>query len=157
MNQIDAVERKKDEYMAESLEKALAKIPAKLPPPGMYGRIRSGIDAEIQLRSLRRKAFGFASGFVVLTAVVAVFWSVLAQELAQSAFFDYLKVLWMDRDVVAANWSSIGSSLLESLPVVNLMVWLLFSFFGIGLVWILVQTWSKTHPHNGSNHLAIYT
>lgn len=155
MNQIEAVERKNDVTMAESLEKALAKIPAKLPPPGMYGRIRSAIDAEIQLRILRRKALGFAVGFFGLSAVIASFWNILGQELAQSAFLEYLKVLWMDRDIVAANWGSIGSSLLESLPVVNLIVWLLFSFFSIGLVWMLVQTWGKTHPHNGSHHLAI--
>ncbi len=154
MNQFDGLQRKTSVNMADSLESALRKIPARTPPSGLFERIRTSIDSEVQLRALRRRVWGFAVGLLGIVAVIFGFWNLLAQELAQSSFMEYLRIFWSDRDMVMANWNDAASSLLESLPVANLIIWLILSFFIIGFVWKALETWGKSHSHGIVRHLS---
>lgn len=138
--------------MFEGIESLLRNLPLKQAPAGLSAKIQSAIQKEVQLRSLRRRAMAFAVGFVALASFMAVYWNMFMGEMSNSSFFAYLKVILSDYDVVLVYWKEMALSLLESLPVVNLIALSLLVFFGLSLLSKLLQIRSQkthlTHPHH---------
>lgn len=138
--------------MSIHLEEAISKLPAKAPAANMYEMIRCAINQEKKLRGMKRRALAFASGLAALSVFMAVFWNVLWQEIAQSSFAVYLQTALTDHDVLLTYWKEAALSLIESLPITNLIAWLLMAFFALGLISMLWQI-MKFQPHN--HHTAL--
>lgn len=138
--------------MSIHLEEFLSNLPAQAPPAGMYEMIHCAIDQEKKLLSMKRHALAFASGLAALSAFMAIFWNVLWQEIAQSSFAVYLQTALTDHNVLLTYWKEAALSLLESLPVINLIAWLLMAFFALGLLSMLMQI-MRSQPHN--HHAAL--
>jgi len=138
--------------MFEVIESLLHNLPLKQAPAGLSAKIQSAIQKEVQLRSLRRRAVAFGTGFVTLASFMVVYWNMFLGEISGSSFMAYLKVILSDYDVALVYWKEMALSLLESLPVVNLIALSLLIFFGLSLLSKLLQIRSQkthlTHPHH---------
>ncbi|MFA6099373.1 MAG: hypothetical protein WC750_00665 [Patescibacteria group bacterium] len=139
--------------MSTYLEEAISKLPAQIPPAGMFEMINCAINREKKLRSIKRRAVAFASGLAILSGFMATFWNVLWQEIAQSSFAVYLQTALTDHNVLLTYWKEATMSLLESLPITNLIAWLLMAFFALGLLSMLWQI-MKSEPHK-HHHTAL--
>ncbi len=138
--------------MFERIEAILRNLPPKQVPVGLIAKIQNAIQKEAQLRSLRRRAVAFATSFVVLAGFMVAYWNMFLGEMSNSAFMAYLKVILSDYDVALVYWKEMALSLLESLPVVNLIAVSLLVFFGLSLISKLLQIRSQkthlNHPHH---------
>lgn len=135
--------------MTNALEQALKRLPAKPVPTGLFAGIQLAIQQEERwMRSLRRWVFLFSAGLSSLVLFVSVAGQSLVVELSQSAFFTYLQLIWSDTDVLYTHGQDIAFSLLESLPVVNLIIGLLGLFFVLGLLSLGLQFRSYRSQHS---------
>lgn len=125
--------------MQNDIARLLRALPAAIPPQDMTIRIQVAILEQARLQGVKLRLSAFASGFVALLATVVSFWSVFMVELSSSSFTSYLRLIWTDTDAALANWQDVSLSLLESLPVANLMVWLLLAFFACGMGYMFSQ------------------
>ncbi|MDD5438282.1 MAG: hypothetical protein PHC70_04005 [Patescibacteria group bacterium] len=143
--------------MSINLEQALAKLPAKTPSADMFGMIHCAIAREKKIRSLKRRAAAFGVGLTVLASFMAAFWNVLWQELAGSSFMLYLQTFLTEHDALSF-WKEAALSLLESMPIINLLAWSLLVFFALGLISeILVLVKSRPHNHHLQKHHTFLT
>lgn len=136
--------------MPFSIEQLISKLPSRTPPDGMFEMIQCGINHEKNLRSIKRKALAFGSGLITLSIFMAIFWNILWQEIAQSAFAVYLQTVLSDPSLLLAYWREAAMSLLETLPVANLIAWLLMVFFALGLIsklWQITKYQAHNHRH----------
>jgi hypothetical protein len=136
--------------MQKDVEGLIRALPPAVPPADMSVRIRSAIQEQARLQGARLRLSALASGFVAALATVVSFWSVLMVELAHSSFMSYASLVWTDSDAALANWKDVALSLLESLPVANIMAWLLLAFFVSGLVYMIGQLPRRDASHRRS-------
>ncbi len=125
--------------MRQQIENLVTSLPKAAVPEGLFLRIREVIQAKIRMRSMRRLMAASFSGLAVLVTGMAGFETVLSQELAQTSFFNYLKVLIMDWDLLVAHWQDVGMSLLENLPMTNIMAWLSLALLVCSLIYTIKQ------------------
>lgn len=98
------------------------------------------IQAERRRLRLRYVLAGALAGVLGITIFTILSRQTLWEELSHSGFFSYLSILFTDPDIVANAWQEVALSLLESLPVVTLIIILvsfLFLFGGIYASWRL--------------------
>jgi len=136
--------------MPTNLEQLLRGLPARTCPAGLLEKIQQAINQKLLLKSLWRKVAAYTAGFLTLSGTLIVFRSYFWTEIAHSSFSVYLQVILSDYDKVLVYWKEMSLSLLESLPIVNVMAWSLLLFFGIGLLTKLFQIWSQSfnyHKH----------
>lgn len=136
--------------MQNDIEKLLAALPVTKPPKDLFVRIHDALEYRLNLRVAKRRMVGLVVGLVSLTGGIFVYWNVLMGELAQSSFVSYLRVIVTDSDVVAKHWQEMGMSLLESLPMANIMVWLSMAFLLCGLLYVIKQIRPKVAMRPGS-------
>ncbi len=143
--------------MQNNIENALARLPAKTPPADMFEMIRCAVVREKRLRSLKRRAVAFGVGLVTLASFMAAFWNVLWREMAGSSFMAYLQTFLTEHEALTF-WKEASMSLLESLPIVNLLAWSLLAFFTLGLISeVLILVKSKPHNHRLHNRHTVLT
>lgn len=123
----------------------------------MFNMIHCAISREKKMRSLKRRAMAFGTGLVVLASFMAAFWNVLWQEVAGSSFTLYLQAIITEHGMLAY-WQEATLSLVESLPIINLLAWSLLAFFALGLISeILVLVKSRPHNHHLPNRHTVLT
>lgn len=107
--------------MDQNYEKLFAKIEPNEPDPALLGKIIGCIQKE-RIASARRRIFIFAASAICsLIAFIPALWMVRAG-LAESGFAYFFSLLFSDFEIVAAYWQNFTLSLLETLPVMSLLV-----------------------------------
>jgi len=82
------------------------------------------IHREKQLLTVRRRIFIFSFIFIVsIIAIIPVFHG-LEKAISDSGFLQFLSLIFSDFKIVMTYWQSFALSLLESLPVLNLALFL---------------------------------
>jgi hypothetical protein len=133
--------------MPTNIKTLLARQARHEPSAQMLDMIMCDIGQEKALRNLKYKIYSFSLGTMALVGVMGAYWKIFWLELAQSSFMAYLQTALADREVLMVYWKEFLLSLVESLPITNLIVWSLLAFCVIGLVAELTQ-WIRWQPHN---------
>lgn len=98
------------------------------PPSGLFEKIVNRIHKEQRLLTIRRRIAIFSVGLGgSLVAFIPVF-KMLSAELAESGFIQFLSLLFSDFSIVVRYWQSFVPTLLETLPVISLIVFLTIIF-----------------------------
>jgi len=95
------------------------------PPADLFAKVMACIAAERKRLTMRRK---FLIGLVCFAATFTVgipVWQSFRSEIAQSGFVEYATLFFYDFKTVANSWQDFSLSLLESLPVVTTVEFLL--------------------------------
>ncbi|MCX6790945.1 MAG: hypothetical protein NTV62_01980 [Candidatus Gribaldobacteria bacterium] len=90
----------------------------------LFDRVMQGIKQEQQRRILRRKVWIFSISLGgSLIAIVPVSMAVKTG-FTESGFFQFVTLIFSDFNTVATSWQSYLFSLLETLPVMSLVIFL---------------------------------
>jgi hypothetical protein len=107
--------------MSQNYEKLFAKIKPNEPFPGLLETVVNRIEKERGI-SIRRRIFIFtASAIFSVIAFIPAFQSVHS-EFVDSGFTRFFSLLFSDFEIVVAYWQSFAMSLLETLPIMGLLV-----------------------------------
>jgi hypothetical protein len=110
--------------MSEKIQQFFANIPEINPPKNLAGLIIKKIDLEqnkLLKRNLLISRIGLIGsfGFLFYTSVI------FGRAIAQSEFWYLASLLLTDVSLVAKNWQEFGYSLVETMPVLNIVAVLL--------------------------------
>lgn len=109
------------------------------PPVGLFERIMRRIDEERRLITVKRRVFLFSAGlFVTIVALVPaarMAWN----GLTESGFLKFLSLIFSDAEIIAGYWQNFVMSLLETLPVMGLVL-----FLAVTLAFLeMLKLWTK--------------
>lgn len=122
--------------MRKDYEKLFTHLKPKEPPVGLLGRIMLRIDEEERLMSIKRRLVLFSSSFVVSAIAFIPVIGTIRAEFAQSEFYQFFSLLFSDGGLVMQYWQDFSLALLESVPVISIVMLL-----GTSLVFL----WSLKH------------
>jgi len=98
------------------------------PPIGLFEKIINRIQREKRLFTIRQRIFIFSAGLLgSLTAFLPVY-QIVKAEFIQSGFFQFFSLIFSDFSVVIVYWQSFTLTLIESLPVMSLLAFLVVLF-----------------------------
>jgi len=125
--------------MTKDWEKLFTYYNAPEPPVGLLAKILERINQEKRLLTLKRRLAIFSAGLIgaiilfipALKGVIAGF--------AESGFTQYFSLLFSDAEIVLAYWQNYVFSLLETLPVVSLILFLAIILAILELLKLLVK------------------
>jgi hypothetical protein len=110
--------------MREDYEKLFSHLTDPELSGGLFGKIIQRIQNERRLRSIKRRIAFFSVG-TVFSIVAFIFTLQMARAgFAESGFFQFFSLLFSDFSSVVLYWRNFGLTLLETLPVVSLTVFL---------------------------------
>ncbi|OGG50369.1 hypothetical protein A3C18_00615 [Candidatus Kaiserbacteria bacterium RIFCSPHIGHO2_02_FULL_54_11b] len=101
------------------------------PAPIPSERLRQHILTRISREERRRaRIYVFASAATILLSIVGIVVSVqyMLQAMRLSSSSEYLSLILSDADIVFANWQVFALSLLESIPLLPILMSLIASF-----------------------------
>jgi len=110
--------------MDNNYEKLFSKIKPLDPPAGLLERIIRRIQAEQKLLTAKRRLVIFSIGVVGSIAAFVPALKMLHQGFAESGFLQFLSLLFSDTQAILSYLGSFLASLLETLPVTGLLVFL---------------------------------
>ena len=94
------------------------------PPAGLFDRIVSAIQREQELQRKRRLSLAVISLLVFSFGAAPFSWIFLDGQLASSGFLYFLQVGFSDFTVLSSVWSDFSLALIESLPILAVLVFL---------------------------------
>ncbi|MFA5021238.1 MAG: hypothetical protein WC517_04240 [Patescibacteria group bacterium] len=98
----------------------------------LFNRIMARIERE-KIKTARRKAVFFAGTFLISVLASWPSFNLLRADLAASGFLDYLSLVFSDFGIVAVYWQSFSLALLETLPLISVII-------SLTLVWIMLES-----------------
>lgn len=110
------------------------------PEQNLFERIVSRIKLEEKFVYVKSKLIFFSCG--VVASLVAFILSAISThtEIIKSGFSNFFSLIFSDFQVVMANWQSFGISLIETLPIVNVVILLVTASIFI----LLLKVFSKS-------------
>jgi len=125
--------------MAKNWEKLFSYYNAPDPPNELLGKIMKRIDQEKRLLTLRRRLFLFSTGLIGAIVLFIPALKGVISGFTQSGFSQYFSLLFSDAEIVLAYWQNYALSLLETLPIVNLILFLATVFAILELLKLLAK------------------
>jgi len=116
--------------MTQDWNKLFSYYQAPNPPDDLLGKIMQRIDQEKRLLTLKRRLFLFSAGLIGAIILFIPALKGVISGLTQSGFIQYFSLLFSDAEIVLAYWQNYALSLLETLPVMSLIL-LLATVFAI--------------------------
>lgn len=111
-------------------KKLLGSINIIEPPKGLEKRIMTRINAErMRLARVRAWIFGSTSAVSFGFSLWAVIY--LVNSVKETGFWQYFSLLFSDKGAVLAYWRELSLSLIESLPILSLIIFLVAAGFFI--------------------------
>ncbi|MFA5188789.1 MAG: hypothetical protein WC460_05495 [Patescibacteria group bacterium] len=125
--------------MTKDLEKLFTYYNAPEPPNDLFGKIMERIGQEKKLQMLKRRIFILAASlFGALILFIPALKAVISG-FVESGFAQYFSLLFSDAGIVLTYWQNYALSLLETLPVVNLILLLATILAILELLKLLVK------------------
>lgn len=126
-------------YMRKDYEKLLTHFQSAEPPDDLFDKIMSRINLERRLLVIKRRFVIFSIGLVgSIVAFIPVF-RMVQTGFNESGFVEFFSLIFSDSGVVISYWQNFTLTLLESLPVMSIAVFLATVFVFLGSLKFLVQ------------------
>ena len=93
---------------------------------GLFEKVWTEIKKQKRIRTARRRLIVFLFVLTALIAAAVPMFSYVRTAFAESGFGRFFSLLFSDTDIIAVYWKSLALSLLETLPVTGLIVFLAF-------------------------------
>lgn len=100
---------------------------------------------EAEIRALHVRIVLSFIGLLASVGAIIFSWSSLLAELAGSSFFNFVRLGFTDGDVLFANIGSIANGMLESFPVLTVLLGLVMLFCLIAFIALLQSLRKITH------------
>ena len=111
--------------MRKDYEKLFANLNPKEPPLGLFDRIILAIKQEQELRHTRRLLFGFLSLLLISLITTSLSGATLVNQIESSGITYFISTAVSDLGTFFALWQDFGLAILESLPIMGMMTFLL--------------------------------
>jgi len=125
--------------MAKDWEKLFSYYNVPEPPNDLLGKIMKRINQEKMLLTLKRRLVIFSAGLFGAIILFIPALKAVISGFAESGFAQYFSLLFSDAGIVLTYWQNYTFSLLETLPVVNLILLLATIFVILELLKLLVK------------------
>ncbi len=109
------------------------------PPEYLFGKIINRIKRERQLLNLRKRLMVFSAGAIGSVIAFIPAFSTVRTDLAGSGIIHFISLVFSDFAMTIALWKDFAFSILESLPVISIAVFLAIIFVFLGCIKFLVQ------------------
>lgn len=110
--------------MHKEYEKLFSRLKPVELSAGLFERVILAIKREQELQQ-RKKLFGFLSFLIVSLAATPFSWALLAGQIKESGIVYFISAAASDINIALAFWQDFGSAILESLPIMGIMVFTL--------------------------------
>ncbi len=111
---------------AISMTKNFNKLPQQFlttePPEGLFEQVMNHIQKEQGLLRLKRQAAIFALSTTCSAIAFIPAWRIVWAGFAESGFIQFFSLLFSDFEIVVTYWQNFALSLLETLPVMSLII-----------------------------------
>ncbi len=107
------------------------------PPAELLGKVMKSISEERRLIPVKLRIFLLSAGLI--GTIISIFPAVkmLKTGFIESGFLQFSSLIFSDAGIVLANWQNYFSTLLESLPVMSLIVFLAVILFALEFLKLL--------------------
>jgi ABC-type phosphate/phosphonate transport system permease subunit len=116
--------------MTKDWEKLFSYYNAPKPPNDLLGKIMKRINQEKKILTLKRRLVLLAAGLIGAIILFIPALRAVISGFAESGFAQYFSLLFSDAEIVLAYWQNYALSLLETLPVMSVIL-LLATIFAI--------------------------
>ncbi len=120
--------------MKKQSKKNFVQLLSPEPSADLFDRIWRRIHREKDFLILRRRVVVFSVGLMGSTLALVPTTRLMQSELAGSGLMTMLSLFFSDLDIVMLYWQSFALAILESLPIVSLLVFFSLVFISLGLL-----------------------
>ena len=125
--------------MTQNWDKLFSHYQAPNPSYDLLGKIMTRISEERRLLILKRRLVVFLAGLLGSIILFIPALKGLISGFSQSGFFQYFSLLFSDAEIITTYWQNYALSLLETLPVMNLILFLAIIFAILELLKLLAK------------------
>jgi hypothetical protein len=94
------------------------------PPAGLFIKVMNRIEAEERIMLLKRRIFVFSCAIFGSTIGLIFSFNFAGNAMIDSGFGEFFSLMFSDPTIVGAYWQNFFLTLLESLPIVEITVFL---------------------------------
>lgn len=109
------------------------------PPKGLFNKIMARIQEERRLLTIKRRITIFSLGVVGSAVALIPTFKMVQTGLYESGFLYFFSLIFSDFGTVVSYWQNFIMSLLETLPVINLVILLIIIFIFMESLKFLVK------------------
>ena len=125
--------------MRKDYEKLFTYLDSPEPPRDLFEKIISRLEKEQKLIILKRRLAVFSLGFVGSAMAFIPALKMVRASFVESEFMYFFSLLFSDAEIVATYWQNFTLSLLERLPVTNIIIFFAVIFFFLGSLRLLMK------------------
>jgi hypothetical protein len=118
--------------MPQDYQKLFSYISTQEPSQELLGKIMSRIEGERKMVAIKRKIIVFSVGLAGSILALVPAFKMVWDGISSSGFAQFLSLLFTDSEVVMAYWQSFAMTLLESLPMFSIILFLVIVFTLLG-------------------------
>ena len=135
--------------MVDNYSKLFANIKITEPSADLFVKIMDQINS--QKRSNSRRWFALFT-FVLIGSLVSLvpIMKLLLSDFSQSGFVQFFSLIFTDTNLVLVYWQSFSLSLIESLPIVDVVIFLFVAWVFLGSLRFLIK-----YAQNSFTHLSL--
>lgn len=139
-------------FMRQDFEKLFSYLKSPEPPAYLLKKIMAGIHEKSRLLSLKQRLVLFSLSLLGSLVAFVPALQTLRTALTESGFIQFLSLLFSDAETVIVYWQNFVYSLLETLPVMSLAIFLTIFFIFLGSLKLLTADLKTLLPQ--INHKA---
>jgi len=125
--------------MRKDYEKLFTYLDSPEPSADLFEKVISRLGKERKLIILKRRLAIFSLGFAGSAMAFIPALKMVRASFAESEFMYFFSLLFSDAKIVATYWQNFTLSLLERLPVVNIIIFFTVIFFFLGSLKLLAK------------------
>lgn len=110
--------------MRKDFEKLFSRLGTSEMPDDLLDKIMTRIKMEKSLLAVKRKLIVFSLGFAASAIGLVPVFNLVRADFAESGFFQFFSLLFSDFSVAVNYWQTFAMSLLETVPVVSMAIFL---------------------------------
>lgn len=114
--------------MSKDYKQLFNQIDAIEPPQALLGDIFLRIEKEKKLVIIKRRVSFFAVGLALSIVALVPAFKMVWDGISSSGFAQFLSLMFTDSALVMAYWQSFTFTLLESLPIFSIVIFLAITF-----------------------------
>lgn len=129
--------------MWRDFEKLFSHLKQVEPPEGLFEKVISRIQKEQRLLALKRRIVIFSLGLFGSGVAFFPVLKIAQREIRDSSFWQFFSLIFSDFRVLPNYWQNFAMALLERLPVISLVLFLVCLLVFVELLRFLLQDFKK--------------